>query len=310
VREALLVAAVLATAGAAWRAWAFGKPALALIGAVATLACVAFAAFGDAEPWLRGAAAVYANALLGKILALGRPTARAMSPPRGLAYLFLHPGLDPDLSGVRDRSADRRRGAVEAARGAVELVGAVAVAGLCARFGILDAGPFPAAWSRAASFVLLLDGFFRLARGVLEASGYSSESVFRDPWKMSDLAEFWSRRWNRFVATTLAVEVYGPVRRRAGRVAAVLATFLVSGVIHEVIFDLPAPGSGGRWTAFFLIQGIAILALSTLPDRSRAARFGQRLAAWAVLLASAPLFFGGSFPRVDPLDDLGRKFLG
>jgi hypothetical protein len=302
---ALLVAAVLAILAAGLRA--FGKrPAFTVGGVAVALADVGFGAFAGVPPWMRGIALLHAATLLGKIAALGR--ARIVPPGlAGWAYLLVYPCLDPAVAFDRDPVPDRRAGLISLALGIAECAAACVSATIAERAGLLAGPAHEAAWARAVSFVLLLDGTFRWTGGALRAVGLRSEVLSRSPWFFADLGDFWARRWNRFVGKSLALEVYAPVRRRAGRVAAVVATFLVSGVVHEALFTLAMPdGSAhaGRFTLFFVAQGAGVLASNAIPDETRVGRGARRALGWAVLLAAAPWFFGGAYPIVAPLEGL------
>ena len=280
---------------------------LAAAGLLLSTAAFAALALAPVAPWLRFASGVYGVAALGKTLALGRRTRGPISLGLGLAYLTLWPGIDPDASFARDPSALRGSGALAAGLGLLELGVAFGGAVLARRAGLFDLPePLPS-WARAGSFVLLLDGGFRALHGSFRAAGCRSEEVFREPWRMDGLADFWGRRWNRFVGDTLALEIFRPVERMSGRGIAVLAAFLASGLLHEALIGVAARAPDGRYLAFFLAQGGAILLFARLlPGRGSTAgsRLARRAAAWAVLLATAPLFFGGPYPHALPLESI------
>jgi hypothetical protein len=299
--------AVLASAAAGVRAI---RRCGALRGGLALgLAAGAFAAGAvlPAPAWVRAGVLVYAIAALSKSLALSRERCRSLPLSRTAAYLVAYPGLHPDWAFAKDPGARRRAGRIALAIGLAETVAALAWASTADRLGILGGPAYPAAWARAASLVLLLDGAFRGAGGAFEAVGLRSEEVFRDPWRMEDLRAFWGRRWNRIVGRTLSLEVFAPVRRAAGPAAGVMATFLASGLLHEVVFHASTGKSLGAYVAFFGIHGAAVLALDAAlpgPGRSRLGRASRRAAAWAILLATAPLFFGEAYREAVPLEDL------
>ncbi len=218
---------------------------LAVVGTLATLAAFAAGAYPPwAPPPRTGDGVVYAGTLLAKLAAL----ARARRTPRRRAGPRVPRRLSRPV-GRASRSCATRGPAVGAVPG-VARVGLVEVAAACrfvdgrrARAGLLDADPWPAAWARMASLMFLLDGTFRATRGALVACGRAAEVLSRAPWAAADLADFWGRRWNLLVARTLGAEVYGPLRRRGGRVAATFGAFLVSGVYHEALFVLPTGGT-------------------------------------------------------------------
>ncbi|XP_020881826.1 probable long-chain-alcohol O-fatty-acyltransferase 4 [Arabidopsis lyrata subsp. lyrata] len=95
--------------------------------------------------------------------------------------------------------------------------------------------------------------------------GCDLEPQFNEPYLATSLQDFWGRRWNLTVTAILRSSVYSPVRRICGHlvnseramIIGVLATFLVSGVAHEVLFifvtrDPPT----GEVTWFFVLHGV------------------------------------------------------
>ncbi|XP_078167085.1 putative long-chain-alcohol O-fatty-acyltransferase 4 [Carex rostrata] len=87
--------------------------------------------------------------------------------------------------------------------------------------------------------------------------GMELEPHFNKPYFSSSLRDFWGHRWNLMVSAILRPSVYVPVRSCMGRGAAVIATFIVSGVMHELMFYyitlLPPNGEG---LMFFILHGI------------------------------------------------------
>jgi hypothetical protein len=76
------------------------------------------------------------------------------------------------------------------------------------------------------------------------------------PYLASSLRDFWGRRWNLMVPSILWPSVFRPIRAHLGNAAGVMATFLVSGLMHELIFYyiMWCPPSG-EVTALFLLHG-------------------------------------------------------
>ncbi|KAI6704130.1 hypothetical protein NL676_013266 [Syzygium grande] len=74
--------------------------------------------------------------------------------------------------------------------------------------------------------------------------GMELEPQFREPYLSSSLQDFWGKRWNLMVTNILRLTVYEPVHNAAlaavGRkwaaLPAVMAAFLVSGLMHELMF--------------------------------------------------------------------------
>jgi hypothetical protein len=93
--------------------------------------------------------------------------------------------------------------------------------------------------------------------------GMEMEPQVDRPYLASSLRDFWGRRWNLMVPAILRPSVYGPVRARFGDAAGVLASFLVSGLMHELIFYyLMWQPPSGDVAAFFVLHGACAVAES------------------------------------------------
>lgn len=102
-------------------------------------------------------------------------------------------------------------------------------------------------------------------------------------------AEFW-RGYNRPAAQFLRYDVFAAVHGSRLPVLGALATFAISGLFHEYVFDLPAGRVQGYQLAFFVIQGVASIATARLRPsgwRGVACNF----ATIAFMLAMGALFF-------------------
>lgn len=93
------------------------------------------------------------------------------------------------------------------------------------------------------------------------------ESPINDPHLASSLQDFWGKRCNLMVTNILRPIVYDPVRyivadripRKWAPIPAVLATFFVSGLMHEVFFYyIGRLKPSGEAMMFFLIHGVAL----------------------------------------------------
>ncbi|XP_031489664.1 acyl-CoA--sterol O-acyltransferase 1-like [Nymphaea colorata] len=93
------------------------------------------------------------------------------------------------------------------------------------------------------------------------------EPQFDRPYRSTSLGGFWGHRWNLIVAATLKPAVYRPVRSACSRLmgsmparlVAILATFLVSGLMHELmLYYLSMEYPTWEWTGFFVLHGFLI----------------------------------------------------
>lgn len=95
--------------------------------------------------------------------------------------------------------------------------------------------------------------------------GFEIEPQFNEPYLSTSLQDFWGRRWNLMVTNILRPTVYVPVRRMStyfvghscGTSIAMLATFLASGLMHELIYYyLTRAPPTWEVTWFFVIHGV------------------------------------------------------
>ncbi|KAB1224950.1 putative long-chain-alcohol O-fatty-acyltransferase 4 [Morella rubra] len=102
------------------------------------------------------------------------------------------------------------------------------------------------------------------ARGLL---GLELEPQFNDPYLTTSLQDFWGRRWNLMVTNILRQTVYKPTLHAATSIigsrwappAAIFATFVVSGLMHELMFYyLGQLRPTWEVTWFFILHGCCL----------------------------------------------------
>ncbi|XP_050383031.1 probable long-chain-alcohol O-fatty-acyltransferase 1 [Argentina anserina] len=115
---------------------------------------------------------------------------------------------------------------------------------------------------------LALESILALAATPARALGFELEPQSDEPYLSTSLQDFWGRRWNLMVTNILRPTVYVPTRRVAGRLvgargarlAAVMATFAVSGLMHEVIYYyLTRVRPTWEVTWFFVLHGACVV---------------------------------------------------
>uniref|UniRef100_A0A7C9CES4 Long-chain-alcohol O-fatty-acyltransferase n=2 Tax=Opuntia streptacantha TaxID=393608 RepID=A0A7C9CES4_OPUST len=119
---------------------------------------------------------------------------------------------------------------------------------------------------------------------------------FDEPYLSTSLQDFWGRRWNLMVSDLLRYTIYLPMRafweirlgKRWAPLPAVMASFLVSGLMHELLFyHITRASPTWEVTCFFLLHGVFVAAEIGL---KRALGLGRE---WAVHWALAgPLTVG------------------
>ncbi|KAF5727928.1 long-chain-alcohol O-fatty-acyltransferase 3 [Tripterygium wilfordii] len=114
----------------------------------------------------------------------------------------------------------------------------------------------------------LVDVIFGVCNGLMMLLGMELEPPSDEPYCSTSLQDFWGRRWNLVVTNTLRRTVYKPVRvfseywvgKQWAPLPAVLASFLVSGLMHELIFYhiiRAAPTWEVTW--YFVLHGLCLV---------------------------------------------------
>ncbi len=197
-----------------------------------------------------------------KVIVIVEERARGMAPLSAGAWLgfsFAWPGMQPRIF-------------------AAPALGPLPGAGALVRSGVGHAAVGAAlvtlarvAWttfhSRLFSTVLLLPGLslmlhFGLCNvlaGVWRLRGVACDELFREPWRSRNLSDFWARRWNLAFSQMTTIAVYRPVAERWGRAAAMMAGFVVSGLLHEMAISVPVRAGFGLPLLYFVIHGVLVL---------------------------------------------------
>jgi len=106
--------------------------------------------------------------------------------------------------------------------------------------------------------------------------GQELEPQFNEPYLSTSLQDFWGRRWNLMVSSILRLAVYEPtgniasgiVGRKWARIPAVMGTFFVSGIMHELMFFyLGRDKLTMELTCFFLLHGLCLIVEGVLKKR-------------------------------------------
>jgi len=102
-------------------------------------------------------------------------------------------------------------------------------------------------------------GLLAVLTALYRAGGVPVPLLFDAPWRARTPNEFWARRWNRGFTEMTTLAVHRPVEQRFGRRTALLASFVVSGLLHEVAISLPVRAGFGLPTCYFVLQGMAVV---------------------------------------------------
>ncbi|WP_437223383.1 MBOAT family protein [Planctomicrobium sp. SH661] len=140
-------------------------------------------------------------------------------------------------------------------------------------------------------------GSFHILSCVWRRAGLQATPLMQWPIASRSVADFWGRRWNLAFRDLTHRFLFLPLVGEVGGTAALMTGFLVSGLIHDLVISWPAQGGYGSPTAYFLIQGVAILAERSQPGRRLGLRGGWTgfLFCLLVVLIPIPLLFHQAF---------------
>jgi hypothetical protein len=206
---------------------------------------------------------------------------------RSVAYLFLWPGMDARrflaLSHLSEKPA--------LSSWAWALAKTTFGAGLVWGVARLAGQGLLAGWIGMVGFIFLLHfGIFAALALFWQRQGIYAPPLMNCPIVAASLSDFWGKRWNSGFRDIVFGIFFIRLARRFGTTAAAIITFLVSGLIHELVITFPAGAGYGLPTLYFTLQGAALLV-----ERSR---IGARLGlghgwsghAFALIVVTLPIF--------------------
>jgi hypothetical protein len=135
-------------------------------------------------------------------------------------------------------------------------------------------------------YLLVLDGAFVLATGLLQVSGFAIHDLSANPIFADTPADFW-RRYNRDAGRFLFENVFRKIPLRSLK-ARIVVVFLANGALHEYLVWLMCGRILGYFIAFFALQGIAA-ALTARYRPTGVAALVSWLATLIFMLASSGL---------------------
>jgi hypothetical protein len=191
-----------------------------------------------------------------KLMTLNTVTNVPGTPSRSCAYLFAWPGLNATqflCTPFRPVTVPLR----EWAGGAIELL-----------FGALIfwngwqwipiSAPIALGWAGLVGCGFMLHfGLFRLLSCLWRTVGIDARPLMVAPLRATSVTDFWGKRWNTAFRDFAHRFLFRPIALRSGAHFALLATFLFSGLIHDLVISIPAGGGYGLPTVFFMIQALA-----------------------------------------------------
>lgn len=124
--------------------------------------------------------------------------------------------------------------------------------------------------------------------------GIESGPQFNEPYLSTSLQDFWGRRWNLMVTNILRPIVYEPTKllsskiigRKLATIPALLCTFVLSGVMHEIMYYyIGRVPPTWEITWFFVLQGV-LVAIEVLVKKMMRGRWSLHpVVSWAYTVA-------------------------
>jgi alginate O-acetyltransferase complex protein AlgI len=118
-----------------------------------------------------------------------------------------------------------------------------------------------------ADLTLLVGISFILHFGILNLStahwrwwGVNVKELFRSPYKSRSLNEFWGKRWNMAFSEMTTLIAYRPLKFKLGKAGAMILSFLLSGLLHEIAISLPVKAGYGLPMLYFALHGMLMYA--------------------------------------------------
>jgi len=158
--------------------------------------------------------------------------------------------------------------------------------------------PYVVGWIGMIGIVLILHfGAFHLLSCLWRCAGREARPLMNRPVASTSLSEFWGRRWNTAFRDVTHRFLFRPCASWLGPRWGIVAGFLFSGAIHDLVISVPAHGGYGRPTVFFAIQGVAtVIERSPLGHQlGLGSGWSGRLFAAVVLVAPVGLLFHRPF---------------
>lgn len=134
---------------------------------------------------------------------------------------------------------------------------------------------------------MVYDIFSLVGVGLFNQSPALWPPVHDEPWHMSSLHEFWSKRWHQILRSVFLVMGGYPGRWIAGDVGLLFGTFIASGLYHEVSLCMGGAPFDVRALVFFVAQAFGILVEKVFRRIT-----GRRVGGWAGWLWGAIFLLG------------------
>lgn len=146
------------------------------------------------------------------------------------------------------------------------------------------------------SFILHF-GVLNISTGIWRALGVDVKELFTAPYKAQSLKDFWGRRWNMAFSEMTALIVYKPLLPVLGKQKSMMASFLFSGILHEIAISFPVQSGYGLPLLYFALHALLMFLESkiTVLQKIITHPIGGRIWVMSWLILPLPLLFHRDF---------------
>jgi alginate O-acetyltransferase complex protein AlgI len=106
--------------------------------------------------------------------------------------------------------------------------------------------------------LILHFGILNLSTAMWRLLGVDVRELFKSPYKSKSLKEFWGKRWNIAFSEMTALIVYRPLKEIISPSMAMIVSFLLSGILHEIAISFPVNSGFGLPMIYFSIHAFLI----------------------------------------------------
>jgi hypothetical protein len=206
---------------------------------------------------------------------------------RCFAYLFLWPGMDARRFLVLSPWSDKPVPSSWAWAFAKTAFGAGLVWGVAR----LTGHGLLAGWIGMVGFIFLLHfGLFAALALFWQRLGICAQPLMNCPIAANSLGDFWGKRWNSGFRDIVFGLMFIRLAKRFGTTSAAIITFVISGLIHELVITFPAGAGYGLPTLYFTMQGGAMLVERSNIGVRLGLALGWRGHAFALVAVTLPIF--------------------
>jgi hypothetical protein len=210
---------------------------------------------------------------------------------RAFGYLLAWPGMDASAFTSHSHAVVEPPSQRESILAGLKVLLGVVLTWVVARQAWPDR-PLLAGWIGMVGAIFMLHfGVFHLLSLAWRYTGVNAVPLMRNPMRATSLGEFWGRRWNTGFHELASRYTFTPLRRSLGVVGAMLTTFLVSGLIHDLVISVPAGGGYGLPTGYFVLQGLGVVGERSSAGRRIGLGHGWRGWVFTVLITAGPAFW-------------------